>query len=223
MRGQILSTILRRDGSMTDLSGFLDVNDGYYGSGSVMSTFIGNHDVPRAIELALDTPMFGAWDGGKNLAWNGQPTLPTNASPFERLTVAYTLLFTIPGIPMIYYGDEFGMPGAGDPDNRRFMQWSSYTSNQTMLRDRIAALAKIRTAHPATRKGTRQTLGVSQDVFVYKMTAQGDAVIVALNRGDSAQQATNLPTGTYTDLISGATVTAPLTLDPRSARVLAPE
>ena len=124
---------------------------------------------------------------------------------------------------MIYYGDEWGMPGAGDPDNRRFMQWSGYTANQQMLRDRIAALAKIRAAHASLRKGSRQTLGVSTDVFVYKMSTQGDAVIVALNRGDSTQQATNLPTGTYKDLISGDTVTAPVTLAARSARVLAPE
>jgi glycosidase len=208
---------------MSDLAGFLDANDGYYGQGSVMSTFIGNHDVPRAIELALDNPMFGSWDGGKNLAWNNQPSLPSSANPFERLVVAYTLLFTIPGIPMIYYGDEFGMPGAGDPDNRRFMQWSNYTANQTMLRDRIAALAKIRSAHPSLRRGSRQTIGVSGDVFVYKMSTAGDAVIVALNRGDDQELAANLPAGTYTDLVSGVTVTAPVQLDPRSARLLAPQ
>ena len=223
LRGQILSTLLRRDGSMNDLAGFLDVNDGYYGPGSVMSTFIGNHDVPRVIEMALDNPMFGAWDGGKDLAWSGQPSLPANASPFERLTVAYTMLFTMPGIPMIYYGDEYGMPGAGDPDNRRFMQWSNYSANQTMLRDRIAALTKLRAEHASMRRGTRQTIGVAHDVFVYKMSTAGDSVIVALNRGDSQQPALNLPTGTYLDLISGATVTAPIQLPPRSATILAPQ
>jgi glycosidase len=111
LRGQVLSTILRRDGQMGDLAGFLDSNEGFYGAGSVMSTFLGNHDVPRAIEIALDTPMFGAWDGGKWAAWSGQPQLPTSKNPFERLAVAYTLIYTMPGIPMIYYGDEFGMPG----------------------------------------------------------------------------------------------------------------
>lgn len=223
LRGQVLSTVLRRDGQMSDLANFLAANDGYYGSGAVMSTFLGNHDVPRVIELALDTPMFGAWDGGKWAAWSGQPTLPTTKSPFERLAVAYTLLFTIPGIPMLYYGDEFGMPGAGDPDNRRFMQWSNYTENQTWLRDRIAALAKLRAAHPATRRGTRQTLGASTDVLVYKMTTAGDTVFVALNRGDSSQSAINLPAGSYVDLISGNPVSAPLALQPRSAVVLSPQ
>jgi len=223
LRGQLLGIVLHRSGSMSDLAGFLDTNDGYYGSGSVMSTFLGNHDVPRAIEHALDTPMFDPWDGGKWAAWTGQPQLPTSKNPFERLAVAYTLLYTLPGIPMLYYGDEFGMPGAGDPDNRRFMQWSNYSQNQTWLRDRLAALAKMRAAHPATRQGTRQTLGAAGDVFVYKMTAAGDTVYVALNRGDSAQQALNLPAATYQDLLGGGTVSAPLTLPPRSALVLAPQ
>ncbi|NVB78182.1 MAG: hypothetical protein HOV81_07300 [Kofleriaceae bacterium] len=223
LRGQILSTLLRRDGEMKNLVDFLDVNDGYYGAGSVMSTFIGNHDVPRVIEMALDNPMFGAWDGGKNLAWSGQPSLPANASPFERLIVAYTMLFTMPGIPMLYYGDEFGMPGAGDPDNRRFMQWSNYSANQTMLRDRIAALTKLRAQHASLRRGTRQTIGIAYNVFVYKMSTAGDSVIVALNRGDTQEPALNLPTGTYVDLLSGATVTAPVQLPPRSAVVLAPQ
>jgi len=127
----------------------------------------------------------------------------------------------MPGIPMVYYGDEWGMPGAGDPDNRRFMQWSGYTSNQQKLRDWIAALGKIRNEHASTRRGTRQTIGVTSDVFVYKMSATGDSVIVAMNRSDSSQQATNLPTGTYTDLVTGDSVTAPVTLPPRSALILA--
>jgi glycosidase len=220
LRGQVLSTLLRRAGAMTDLVGFLDSNDGFYGQGSVMSTFLGNHDVPRAIEHALDTPMFDPWDGGKENAWSGQPSLPTTSNPFQRLAVAYTLLFTMPGIPMIYYGDEVGQPGAGDPDNRRFMQWDGYTSDQTWLRDRLTALAKLRAAHPATRRGTRTTLGVSGDVFVYKMVTPGDTVFVALNRSDSDQSAVNLPAGTYTDLISGLTVTAPLNVPARTALVL---
>jgi glycosidase len=221
LRGNILSLILRRDGKMTDLAGFLSSNDGFYGTGSVMSTFIGNHDVPRAIHMATDTPMFGAWDGGKWAAWSGQPSLPTGASAFERLIVAYTLLYTSPGLPMIYYGDEVGMPGAGDPDNRRFMQWDNYTANQTMLRDHLAALAKVRTDRPSTRRGTRQILGATDDVLVYKMSMPGDAVFVALNRSDSPQLAENLPAGNYVDLITGATVSAPLSLAPRAALVLA--
>ena len=220
LRGQMLATVLHRSGQMSDLVGFLDSNDGYYGNGAVMSTFLGNHDVPRAIEHALDSPLFDPWDGGKSLAWNNQPLLPTTSSPFQRLSVAYTLLFTMPGLPMIYYGDEYGMPGAGDPDNRHFMQWAGYTADQTWLHDRLAALAKMRTAHPATRRGTRTTLSVGTDTFVYKMTTSGDTVYVAINRGDTAQPATSLPAGTYDDLLGGAQVMAPTTIPPRSELVL---
>ncbi|MEO8703001.1 MAG: alpha-amylase family glycosyl hydrolase [Kofleriaceae bacterium] len=222
LRGQILSTILRRDGSMNDLSGFLATNDGFYGAGSVMSTFIGNHDVPRAVHMAEDSPLFGAWDGGKERAWDNRPAQPVSANPYERLGVAYALLLTMPGIPMIYYGDEFGMAGAGDPDNRHMMQWSNYSAAQTALRDRIAGLAKARAAHAAMRRGTRQQLGSAQDVMVYKMTMPGDTVFVGLNRGDSAQNAVGLPTGDYTDAITGAAVRAPVTLAPRSSFVLVP-
>jgi len=223
LRGQVLATLLHRSGAMQDLVGFLDSNDSYYGPGAVMSTFLGNHDVPRAIEHALDTPMFDPWDGGKQNAWTGQPSLPTSVNPFQRLQVAYTLLFTMPGIPMIYYGDEIGMPGAGDPDNRRFMQWDAYTQNQTWLRDEITALAKIRAAHPATRRGTRTTIGVGNDVFVYKMSTSGDAVFVALNRSDTDQPALNLASGTYKDLVSGATFTVPITIPARTGLVLVPQ
>ncbi len=222
LRGQILSNILRRDGSMNDLAGFLGSNDNFYGQGSVMSTFIGNHDVPRAVHLAEDQPLFGAWDGGKDRAWSNKPGQPQSANPYERLSVAYALLMTSPGIPMIYYGDEYGMAGAGDPDNRHSMQWSGYTTAQTKLHDRIAALAKMRAAHPATRHGQRTQLGVDQDVLVYKMVDQGDAVFVALNRGDGTQQAVGLPTGDYTDAITGEAVRAPVNLAPRSSVVLVP-
>jgi beta-galactosidase GanA len=72
------------------------------------------------------------------------------------------------------------------------------------------------------RRGTRQQLGTTQDVMVYKMTTPGDAVFVALNRGDSPQPAVNLPTGDYVDVVTGEPVRAPVTLAPRSGIVLAP-
>ena len=40
------------------------------------------------MHLAEDTPLFGAWDGGKDRAWFNQPDLPGNRAPFERLAVA---------------------------------------------------------------------------------------------------------------------------------------
>jgi len=220
LRANVLRVILRRQGAMSELGGFLDSNDDFYGPGAVMSTFLGNHDVPRVVHIAEDTPQFDEWAGGKERAWQNQPQLPTGPSAFERLAVAYTLLYTIPGAPMVYYGDEVAMPGAGDPDNRRMMQWSGYTANQTWLRDRIAALGKLRAAHVALRRGHRTTLGASTDVLVYKMSSSGEDVFVALNRGDSPQPPTGLPAGTYHDLVSETDVTASTAVPARTARVL---
>ena len=222
LRAQVLATILRRDGAMGDLAGFLASNDGFYGPGAVMSTFLGNHDVPRAVHLAEDQPQFGPWDVGKDRGWVNQPTQPASVNPYQRLAVAYTLLFTLPGVPLVYYGDEYGMAGASDPDNRRFMQWSNYSPNQTFLRGRIAALAKARAQHVALRRGTRTQLGASQDVLVYKMTDAGDTVFVALNRGDAAQPAVGLPSGSYTDAVTGQPVIGAVSIPPRTGLVLVP-
>lgn len=220
-RAVILATILRRTGSMSDLAGFLGSNDSFYGPGAVMSTFIGNHDVPRVIGFAEDQPLWGSdWDDGKSRAWSNRPGLPSSSRPFERLAVAYTLLFTSPGVPLIYYGDELGLPGAGDPDNRRFMPWTGLTADQTNLRTTLSKLARIRREHPALRRGARTIRGSAQHTFVYEMQAPGDDVFVALNRDDAAQPATGLPAGDYDDLVSGGVLHAPLSIPPRTGLVL---
>ncbi|MEZ4399562.1 MAG: alpha-amylase family glycosyl hydrolase [Kofleriaceae bacterium] len=222
LRGQLLATVLRRQGSMLDLGTWLVGNDTFYGPGAVMSTFIGNHDVPRVVSFAEDTPLFGDWDDGKSRAWQNQPTLPTSARPFERLAVAYALLFTSPGVPLIYYGDEVALPGAGDPDNRRLMPWDGLTSEQTWLRDRLATLAQIRAAHPALRRGTRVVLGGSADVLAYEMRAPGDAVAILLNRSDAPQPSAGVAPGDYDELLTGQAVRLPMAVPPRTAMVLVP-
>ncbi len=222
LRAELLSKILRRAGSMTDLAGFLATNDTYYGAGAVMSTFIGNHDVPRTIHIAEDSPLFGDWDDGKAQAWNNRPGLPASANPFERIAVAYTFLYTSPGVPLVYYGDEIGLPGGGDPDNRRFMQWSGYSAPQTFLRDRIARLGVIRKEHAALRRGTRMVLGTTSHTMVYQMVTAGDHVFVALNRADQPQPAQGLPGGNYEDLTTGQMMSTPITIPPRTGMVLVP-
>lgn len=220
LRAELARVILRRDGSMNDLVGFLDANDGFYGPGAVMGTFIGNHDLPRSIHLAEDTPLWGPWDGGRERAWTNLPGQPEYAAPYERLLVSYALLLTTPGMPLIYYGDEVGLAGAGDPDNRRFMPWSGLNNHQTWLRDQLARLIELRHQHPALRRGARTTVGVDTNVYVYRMADGAGDLYVALNRGDDQAGAPGLPAGDYTDLLSGAELTAPLDVPARSALIL---
>ncbi len=221
LRMEMARTVLMRQGSMTDLASFLDANDGRYGAG-IMSTFIGNHDIPRCIHLAEDAPLWDdPWAGGKDRAWENKPGTPTARSAFERLGNAFTILMTTPGAPLVYYGDEIGLGGAGDPDNRRFMQWDGYSNGQQFLFDHIAALTQLRDDHPATRRGVRQTLASTADTLTYSMTFGGDELFVVLNRADGAAAAGGLPDVALTDELTGTTVQGPsVDVPPRSAMVL---
>ncbi len=225
-RYQLIMSVLLREQGMDALASFLDSNDGYYGPDAVMAPFVGNQDLPRSIHLAEDTPLFpNPYDDGKSLAWSNQPQLPNYRSPFERLGNAFALMLTNKGAPLIYYGDEIGMPGAGDPDNRRMMQWSGLTSDQQYLHDLVKTLTGIRAAHPALRRGQRSTLSVTADVWVYSMATQAgdpqpDTVYVAINRGDSDQTISGLPGQALDELVTGTPVTGPMaTVPARQTRV----
>jgi glycosidase len=204
---------------MAGLADFFAANDGYYGADAVMSTFIGNHDLPRSIHFAEDTPFWSdsATDGKAN-AWSDQPALSTNPNAYERLANAFAVLMTNPGAPLIYYGDEIGLPGAGDPDNRRMMQWSGYSPPQTQLLARVQALTALRAAHPAFRRGTRQTLEVDEDLWVYSMSGAGETLYVAINRSDGDRQTSVLPAG-LTELLTNAPAASPAVVPARQTRI----
>ena len=216
LRLRLVQSLLMRQKPMSELASFMDSNDGFYGSSAIMSTWIGNHDLGRIIHLAEDTPLWSdPYSDGKDKAWSGKPGLPTSVNAFERVANAFAVLLTNKGAPLIYYGDEIGLPGAGDPDNRRMMQFGGLSANQSWLHGRLQKLLEIRSAHPALRRGKRTTLSVSNDLWVYSMTTAGDTVYVAVNRGDSAQTATGLP-GTVTELVTGMATTS---IPPRQARI----
>jgi hypothetical protein len=117
------------------------------------------------------------------------------------------------------------MAGAGDPDNRRMMDFDSshYTEGQMLLRDRLSKLTRIRASHAALRRGQRVSLSVTDDTLAYEMKHESGSVYVVINRADSAQRVSGVPAGTYVDQLSGKTLTeAQLELPPRSSMILVP-
>jgi glycosidase len=207
---------------MKGFSSWMDSNDGYYGRDAIMSTFIGNHDLPRSIHMAEDNPVWtNPYTDGKDRAWTNQPGLPSGRSAFERLANAFAVLFTNKGMPLVYYGDEVGLPGAGDPDNRRVMQFDNLTSDQQFLKTRLKLLGTIRAAHPALRRGHRITLSATADTWVYSMTSAEETVYVAINRGDADQNVTGLPGSSLHELVTDQSVNgANLSVPARQVRIL---
>ena len=218
LRAVVVEKLLRRTGTMHDLASFLATNDTYYPG--VMSTFIGNHDILRVVHTAEDVP-WDAWAPGN--PWGAPPSLPNYAAPFERLGLAFAFLFTTKGVPLVYYGDELGMAGAGDPDNRRFMQWDGLSAHQTALRTLIGRLGKLRQAHPALWRGVRTTLSITDDTYSYAMSDGNETVYVGLNRSDVTAAVGGMP-AKGRDLLTDALVDGPgVALAPRSARIIVAE
>jgi glycosidase len=127
-------------------------------------------------------------------------------------------------------GDEFGMPGAIDPDCRRMMRFGTALSgNEQGTLTNFQKLGKAREAHLALRRGTRTRLWVDASFYAYGRVDGADIVVAAFNFG-SAQASrtmtvTNIGlTGTVTDALSGATATVSgglltVTLPPLTAAV----
>ena len=223
LRANLVQAVIMRTENMSDLASFMNSNDYFYGPKAVMSTFIGNHDLPRIIHLAANNRLWGNDQGsdGKNLAWGGQPGPVGEIEAYERVANAFAVLYTNRGAPLVYYGDEIGMPGAGDPDNRRFMQWTALDAKQTYLKDRLKKLGDIRSKHPALRRGTRATLEASADLWAYsRIDTAGDKVYVAVNRSDNPQDVNTLPAGALTELVTGAAATGPkVSIPARQTRI----
>ncbi len=151
----------------------------YGGSTAVMSNFIGNHDVTRFISEAD-----GHIDGSLTQAFAGEISEPTDVSKYAQLALAQVFLLTIPGAPTIYYGDEFGLPGANDPDNRRDMKFAPNLNEQeSALFELVSKAGRLRQCLPALRRAPFSLLRAeSERLAYYRDLGDGAPAIIALSR-----------------------------------------
>jgi glycosidase len=224
---ELCSAVFTPGGRLDSFASWSAGNDGYYGATAIMTTWIGNHDIPRAIHFA--SRQIGNCTEGSYTANSWDPATyqqPSDAAAYERLAIAFAIMMTSSGIPLIYYGDEIGLAGGGDPDNRRLMPWNDGTLSdaQKALRAKVRALARLRGSHHALGRGFRMTVAADQDTWVYQVGGCGPAevVTVAINRSDGSRSV-NVPAGAYVDLINGGNVNGgALNLAARSFLVLGP-
>ena len=182
-----------------------DLEDGamnYYGFAHPVRAFLAGQDV-NYHPVAVDAAELDAWltDARSRIPYANQLcqlnllgshdtarflTLLGEDPGLMRL--ALVLLFTYPGVPCIYYGDEIGMTGANDPYNRACFDWDPSRWNQD-LRGWVQGLAALRAAHPALRRGGYRTLIAAGDVFGFARFDARETLIVAVNRSDRAVEA----------------------------------
>jgi neopullulanase len=96
------------------------------------------------------------------------------------LRLAALFLFTYPGAPCIYYGDEIGMTGREDPDCRRTFPWEERRWNQG-IREYFKRCIALRRSHPALRRGSFEALLSRDGVFAYARREGGRQIVVVLN------------------------------------------
>jgi glycosidase len=102
--------------------------------------------------------------------------------------LATLLLFTFPGAPSIYYGDEVGLAGALDPDSRRSFPNDSLWDREVL--DYHRQLIALRHAYPALRIGDYKILYAEQTLYSFARTLDDEALIVAVNVGTESAQMT---------------------------------
>lgn len=225
LKARLCEALFRPEGSLQNFAGWMASNDTFYGDGAIMTTWIGNHDIPRPIHFASREIGNCREGSSPSNGWTSSFNQPSDPAAYERLGLSFVVMMTNPGIPLIYYGDEIGLAGGGDPDNRRMMPWddNELSSAQRSLREQVRALGQIRADNPVLARGRRITRSSSQDTWVYSMIGCGEGspdVTVAVNRAD-AERSVTIPAGSYTDLIGGSAVQGgPVSLGPRGYLVL---
>ncbi|MBI4820493.1 MAG: hypothetical protein HY791_29770 [Deltaproteobacteria bacterium] len=171
---------------LSDMNDWVRTNKNGYGS-ELMSTFVGNHDISRFVSKASGQLPCGIWSVSQDQAraFDGPPSQPLDEWVYKKLQLAMTYVYTVPGIPLLYYGDEVGLAGAGDPDNRRMMPAEiSLSPYQRATLDFMKKLGTARARHAALRTGVWSTALVADaTTLAYARTLGAAKAIVVINRG----------------------------------------
>lgn len=124
----------------------------------------------------------------------------------ESFKLAVLLQMTCSGTPMIYYGDEIGMTGDGDPDCRRGMIWDEKRQNKELL-SYYRTLISIRKSHPALYMGQLNTVFTDDDndILIFSKTYLNATFYIAINNSPADYHYDGI--NKKTDIITGRTMT----------------
>ena len=94
------------------------------------------------------------------------------------LKEAVVIQMTLPGVPLIYYGDEAGLTGGKDPSNRRSYPWGNENKDILEFYRKISA---IRVSEEVLRNGEIEFLDFNKGILGYERTLNKDRIIIAVN------------------------------------------
>ena len=155
----------------------------YYGYHNLMGYISGNHDKTRFITLTSGEVSWS--EDGKLAGWTREIEDP-QAFAYERLSMFHAFNQTIPGIPVTYQGDEYGQPGANDPDNRRWMEFEEDQLSALELKNRSTyqKLTELRNSEMALTYGDFQFHTTTENTLAYSRAYFGNQVIALFNKSD---------------------------------------
>ena len=170
-----------------------------------MMNLVASHDTSRILSY-LDDVEDDRYQKDLEKAF---PTYEGTSDRAKQLQYVVSFLqFTYAGAPTIYYGDEIGMVGGDDPDDRRAMTWGK--GNREIV-EWYAELAAIRAAYPALRTGSVEAFSSgNNDVMSFVRSDSSNTLVIMANRAASAQ--TIAYEGTWVDVITGKTYTDSITV-----------
>ena len=158
-----------------------------YGVNHLMGNLMDSHDKIRYMAYA-DSDIEINSNDAKEIGWNNPPTVD-HPSSYKKLQLYMAYILTIPGVPVIYYGDEIGMTGAADPDNRRMMRFGDNLNiNEKENFKEISKLTHLRKNHSALRQGDFFTLVADDNCYAYIRSDMNERILVILNKGEENQK-----------------------------------
>ena len=138
--------------------------------------FLSTHDTERALTVIADEPANGRgreWQSGRCVTGDAYE------EGLLRLRMAYAIIYTLPGVPCLYYGDEIAMQGYRDPFNRAFFRWDAH---EQRLRPVLAQLAQLRHTCEAFRTGKLWVLRAEGGILHYQRIGEVETAEIIVNR-----------------------------------------
>ena len=151
-----------------------------YGAHHTMGNISGNHDQIRFASIAGEA--IDLHVNGKEEGWTQEIGIGDAEKAYKRALLLEVINMTLPGVPCIYQGDEYGEVGANDPDNRHMMRFEGLNEAEQEMRAKVAELIQMRRSSMPLLYGDFIVLESNEDEIKYARIYLGKKVIVTINR-----------------------------------------